>query len=101
MLPEVPVGPDRPGQQQLPVGTDLDHSPGIDDDDTVEVGDSRQPVGHDQGRGPGHEPPEGLLDVSLRLGVERAGGLVQDQHRGRLQHGLSDGDALDAVHPRA
>jgi hypothetical protein len=41
-----------------------------------------------------HQRRQRLLDVALGLGVQRRGGLVEDQDRRVLEHGPGDGDAL-------
>jgi hypothetical protein len=51
------------------------------------------------GRGTGkslpfHEPLQRVLDEELGLGVKRAGGLVEDEHRRVLEEGAGNSDAL-------
>jgi hypothetical protein len=76
------------------MGPGLDHAALVDDIDAVGVLHGRQAVG-DQDRGAaGHQPLQRRLDLGLALGVERAGGLVEQQDRGVLQEGAGDGDAL-------
>ena len=62
--------------------------------DAVGAADGGEPVG-DQDRGaPGHQPLQRHLHLRLALGVERAGGLVEQQDRRVLQEGPGDRDAL-------
>ena len=76
------------------MGPRLDHTASINDDDAVELGDRGQAVrDHQRSRG-SHQSPQRLLYVTLRLGVERAGRLVEDQHGRALEHGLGDGYPL-------
>ena len=49
-------------RQQLGMRALLDDAPLVEDHDAIEPGDGGQPVGHHQGRGPVHEPPQGFLD---------------------------------------
>src|SRR3954469_9521942 len=51
------------------------------------------------GRGTGkslpfHEPLQRVLDEELGLGVKRAGGLVEDEHRWVLEESAGNNDAL-------
>ena len=66
------------------------------DDDLIRAPDRGQPVRDDDRRSlrPGHERVERLLNEPLVLGVQRGGGLVQDEHRGVPERGAGDGDAL-------
>lgn len=64
------------------------------DDDAVGCADSAEPVGNDQHGAASAGPVQGLLHHPFRLGVQRTGGLVQDQHRGLLDEGTGDGQAL-------
>jgi hypothetical protein len=60
-------------------------------------------VGDQDDGAPGHQTLQRRLDLGLALGVERAGGLVEQQDRGVLQEGAGDGDPLPltAGEPRA
>ena len=51
-------------------------------------------VGDDEGRPALHQVGEGLLHQPLGLGVERGGGLVEDEDGRVLEQGARDGDAL-------
>lgn len=49
----------------------------------------------DQKRGAaGHQPLQGRLHLGLALGIEGAGGLIEQQDRGVLQEGAGDRDTL-------
>ena len=47
----------------------------------------REAVGDEDGGAPAHQPVDGLLHDVLALGVERRGGLVEQQHLGVDQQG--------------
>ena len=64
------------------------------DDDPVGIPDRGEAVGDDQRGPPLHERLQGVLDLDLRLRIEGGGRLVQDQDRGILEKGASDGDPL-------
>ena len=51
-------------------------------------------MGDHDGRPPGHQFGQRLLNLALAFGVEGAGCLVQQQDRRILQHGPGDGNAL-------
>jgi hypothetical protein len=51
-------------------------------------------VGDDQRRAVLHDVVQRVLDMALRLGVERRGRLVENQDRRVLQDGAGDGQAL-------
>ena len=72
----------------------LDDAPVLHHRDHVGVAHRGQTVGDDQGRAPLHQVLEGPLDDRLGLGVERRGGLVEDQDRRVLVEGARDRQAL-------
>ena len=80
--------------QKIGVRAALDHGAFLDDDDAVRLAHGRQPVRDDKARAPAHQHVERLLDDALALGVERAGGLVENQDDRVLQDGPGNGDAL-------
>ncbi|EGY00670.1 hypothetical protein AZA_76900 [Nitrospirillum viridazoti Y2] len=80
--------------QQLVMRAGFHHPAAIDDIDAVGIDDGGQAVGDDQGGAPLLQPAQGVLHQALGLAVQRRGRLVQQQHRGVLQHGAGDGDAL-------
>ncbi len=49
--------------------------------DAVAVSDGGQAMGDDDGRAALHQAVHGLLHQALAFGVERAGGLVQNEQR--------------------
>jgi hypothetical protein len=90
-------------RQQLGMGADVDDAAGLHHHDAVGAQHGGQAVGDHQRGAPGHQPFQRLLHHVLALGVEGRGGLVEQQHRGVLQQGAGDGDALllAAGEPRA
>src|SRR5207302_9331651 len=65
--------------EEVAVGPHLDDASLVEHDDAVDVLDGREAVGDDD-RGPsGHQLREGVLDEMLRLGVHRAGRLVEHE----------------------
>ena len=70
------------------------HAAFVQHDDPIGVADGAQPVrDHDAGAA-FHQLVQGFLHESFAGGVEAAGGFVQDQDRGILQHGTRDRDPL-------
>ena len=59
----------------------LHHLPFVQHHDLVRIPYSRKAVGNDKHGPLPHQTLDGLLDQTLRLGVERAGRLIQDQDR--------------------
>mmetsp|Transcript_29011 Transcript_29011/g.81160 ORF Transcript_29011/g.81160 Transcript_29011/m.81160 type:complete len:411 (-) Transcript_29011:664-1896(-) len=73
-------------RQEVGVGPVLHHAAVVQHEDLVGASHRAQAMGnHERGAAP-HDPLQSLLHQSLALGVERAGGLVQQQHSGVLQH---------------
>ena len=71
------------------------HEPAlVHDHDAVRVGDRAEPVGNDEGRAVLEEQVEGLVDLVLGLGVDLAGGFVEDEDRRVAEDGPGDGDPL-------
>ena len=60
----------------------------------VAPADGREAVGYDECGASLHEEVEAVLDHGLGLGVEGAGGLVEDEDAGVGQDGAGDGKAL-------
>jgi hypothetical protein len=56
---------------QLRVGSFFDQRPFVQDQNSVGSLNRRESVGDDEGRAPYHEALEGLLDETLRIGIER------------------------------
>src|SRR5881409_4032790 len=65
--------------EQVAVRPALHDPPLRQDDDEIGVLDRREPVGNHEHGAMRHQPVDGLLHEALGLGVECAGGLVQDQ----------------------
>ena len=80
--------------QQFAGPARFDNAPARHDDDSVCVLHRGQTVGYDQRGAVLHEPLQGLLHRPLGLGVQRRGGLVQDQYRRVLVQCTGDGQAL-------
>ena len=76
------------------MGAALHDAAGVEHDDLVGVAHRGQPVRDDQHRAVPHQPLDGLLHQPLRLGVERAGGLVENQDRRIAEQRAGDGDPL-------
>uniref|UniRef100_A0A0B7K5W6 Uncharacterized protein n=1 Tax=Bionectria ochroleuca TaxID=29856 RepID=A0A0B7K5W6_BIOOC len=94
MIPPLAVIP-PPLLQQLTVRAPLDDGPLVHDEDLVGGDDGRQPVGDDEHGAALAQLPQRRLDEGLGLGVDGAGGLVEDEDGRALEEGAGDGDALD------
>ena len=79
---------------QFGVGALLDHPAVVQHHDAVRPLHRGQPVGDDQRGAAGHRALQRGLHHALALGVQRAGGFVQQQQRRVLQHRAGDADAL-------
>src|SRR5215831_15865460 len=90
--PQARIGAAR--GQEFGMGAFLDNVAVIEHDETVEAGDSRQPMGDGDDRAPPHQPVELLLDRRLDLRIERRGGLVEDQDRRVFEDYPRERDAL-------
>src|SRR6185295_16630805 len=80
--------------EQLVVRAVLDDRAGLEDDQAIHAANGREPVGDHDRRAIPHQGPQRLLDVVLALGVQGAGGLVEDEDRGVLEQRARDGDPL-------
>ncbi len=72
----------------------LDEAALVDHEDVVRRLDRREPVGDHEGRAAVLELLERLLDLALRVRVERPRGLVEDQDLGVLDDRARDREAL-------
>ena len=82
------------GAEQLVVRAPLHHPSRVEHHDLVRVAHGGQTV-RDHQHGPlGHEPVDRLLHQPLRLGVQRAGGLVEDQDGRVAEQRPGDRDPL-------
>ena len=63
-------------------------------DDAVGQRDGGRPVGDDDRGAAPHDLGEGVADLVLLGGVDRRGGVVEDQHPGVGEDRPGDGDAL-------
>src|SRR5579871_3330382 len=66
----------------------------LEDDDDIGVENGGEAVGDADAGLADHQFIEGILDEALAFGVQRAGGLVQDEDGGVAQDGAGDGEAL-------
>src|SRR5215213_783966 len=82
------------GDDQLVVAAGLDDPAAVEHDDLVRVAHRREAVGDRDRRPPLREPVERVLHEPLRLGVERARRLVEDEDRRVAQDRPRDRDAL-------
>ena len=76
------------------MGAGFHDAASLDHMDAVGVAHGGQAVGDHQGGAALHQPFEGGLDEGLALGVEGAGGLVEQQDGGVLEEGAGNGDTL-------
>src|SRR5882672_7002397 len=91
------------GGQQLPVRAPL-HDPSFrHHDDEIGMLDGGEPVGDHEDGAMRHQPIDRFLHEALGLGVERAGGFVEDEDRWIAQQRPGNRDALPlpAAEPRA
>src|SRR5579871_213142 len=76
------------------VGAAFDDLSLFDDEDLLGATDSGETVGYDEGCAALHEVAQAVLNHGFGLGVEGAGGLVEDEDAWVGQNGAGDGDAL-------
>ena len=76
------------------MGCRLDDAAVVHHHDAVAHLHRGQAMGDDDGGAVLHQPLERVLHHALALGVERRGGLVEQQQRGLAQQGAGDRDAL-------
>jgi hypothetical protein len=76
-LVQTPIEPPR--REQGRVVAALDDSSISQHEDEIGASDGRQPVGDHQDCAPTHEAPHGLLHQALRLGIEGARCLVENE----------------------
>jgi len=88
------LGIQSPALEQLVVAALLDDAALVHDDEPVHGRDGGEAMGNRDHGLTFHQIEELLLDGGLHLGIERAGGLIQDQDRRVLQEHARDGDAL-------
>src|SRR5262245_14240550 len=90
--------PRRPVHEPFPLAR-LYQAPAFQHMNRVREPDGREAMGNDKDREMAVKPLDGLLDTTLALRVEAAGGLVQDQNRRSADQSTSQGDPL-ALSPR-
>ena len=66
-------------RQQLVVRADLLDLPVLEHHEAIGVAQRAEAVGDGEGRAAACQARDGLLDLALGVGVDRGGGLVQDQ----------------------
>ena len=76
------------------VGAALDDVSLLDDQDLVGAADGGEAMGDDKGGAALHEEVEAVLDHGFGLGVEGAGGFVENEDARVGENGTGDGDAL-------
>ena len=72
----------------------LDHPPTLEHHDLVGVADGAQSVRDGQGGAAGHQVVQRSLQLALRAGVQRRGGLVEHEDRRVHQQGAGHGQSL-------
>ena len=72
----------------------LDHIALIHDQNHVGCLNGRQAVCYDEAGAPGHQLFKRALDMLLGTGVDRGGGLVQNQHGRQAEHHARDAQEL-------
>ena len=76
------------------MGAGLDDLAFLNDWNDIGGADGGETVGNHNGGAAKRRVVEGFLDDTLGLGVECAGGFVEEEDLGRLDDGSRDGDAL-------
>src|SRR4051812_1477874 len=76
-LVEPLIQPAQP--EERAVASPFPDLPVLHDQDLVRMQNGAQPMGYDDAGSPGHELGDGQLDLRLRLCIDRAGSLVQNQ----------------------
>ena len=70
------------------------HPAVVQHQDAVGVLDAGNALGNDDFGGAGDDPGKGGADLGISGGVNRGGGVVQNQHLGPLQQGPGDAQPL-------
>jgi hypothetical protein len=91
---ELGVGAAVPSGHEVVVRAHLGDGAGLQDGDEVGLADGGEPVRDDEGGAADHEAVQRLLHQLLRLGVQRACGLVEEEDGRVLEHGPGNGDPL-------
>ena len=87
-------GVDAAGLGQFARGAGFVHFTVPQRNDLVDVLDSAEAVGDDQGGAAFHQMLQGLVDHQFTLAVQAAGCFIQNEYWRVLQQGASDGDTL-------
>ena len=80
--------------EQLGVLADLDDLAVLHHNNFVSLQDGAEPMGDDEGGAAGHQARHRVLNETFAFGVERAGGLIEDEESRIFQDRAGDGDAL-------
>src|SRR5713101_3310771 len=80
--------------QQFIVPAEFDHAAVLDDEDAIGIHDGMQPMRDHDSRSSATEMLDGALHLPLGFGIERSGGLVQEDDRGILEQRARNRDAL-------
>src|ERR1039458_1229171 len=76
------------------MGAAFHDPPVLHDDDPVGQVQSRTPVSDEQRRPPGHNRAEGVMYRLFDLGIDGAGGIIEDQDAGVVEDRAGQGDTL-------
>src|SRR5687768_2779242 len=93
MLHQAPVQPIAV-LHELSVAAALDDATPLEHEHAICPNHGGKSMSNDEGGASPHQALERLFDQMLALGVEGAGGLVEDEDARIAQHRPSDGDAL-------
>lgn len=66
----------------------------LHDKDHIRFPDGREPVRHDKAGPPLHHAGKGRLNLDFRPGVDAAGSLIQNQHRGKAEDHAGNAEKL-------
>ena len=80
--------------QQLTVIALLNDFSVLHNQDHIGGFDGGKTVGNDERGAPLHHSGKGVLDLQFHTGINGGGGLVQDQHGGKIQHNAGDAKEL-------
>ena len=72
----------------------LNDASALEHHDPIGIPYGAEAMRNDEGGSPLHEMIERFLDEMLALGIQGAGGLIEDEESGVLEQGSSNGNAL-------
>ena len=93
-LAVVDFGVEVGGGQEGVVGAGGGDATLLHDQDLIGIADGGEAVGDDEGGASVDEVLEGELDEMLGFGIDRGGGIIQDEDAGIHEQDAGDGDAL-------